>query len=180
MNLYSSRTGLTKTLVAIIIAAIVTVTLAAAAIGYYSNINNPSPTPTPTPTTSPEPTTTPTATPSATPTITPSPTETSTPEKVRDQIMQYIKTNHTETAQFMNSLTWTGGRETPSGIVGSETYVYLSSGWNVTMTYPVVPIPIYKITADYSAPDIGIPYRIVWEGTWQAEAINETSYVFAQ
>lgn len=147
-------------LATILLASIIVAVLALVAIGYYAATHSSTPNPTPT----------------ATPTSTPA----STQEKVRDQIMQYIKTNHSETGQFMNDLIWTGGRATPVGLIGSETYSYFSSGWNVTMTYPVVPNPIYKVTADYSAPSVGIPYRIVWEGTWQNEAIAEKAYTFAQ
>jgi hypothetical protein len=94
--------------------------------------------------------------------------------------MSFIKSNHPESAQFMKDLVWTGGRVTPPNIVGSETYMFFSQGWNVTINYPVVPNTIYKIVADYSATSIGIPYRIIWKGTWQNEVTNETSYVFAQ
>jgi len=94
--------------------------------------------------------------------------------------MNYIKSNHPETAQFMKDLVWTGGRVTPPNILGAEKFMYYSQGWNVTINYPVVPNAIYNIVADYSAPYIGIPYRIIWNGAWQNEVINETSYVFAQ
>jgi seryl-tRNA synthetase len=103
----------------------------------------------------------------------------STQEKIRDSVMDYIKFNHPETAQFMNNLTWTGGRVTPN-LIGAETYVYNSNGWNLTIKYPVVLNPIYRISADYSAPFTAIPYRIIWNGTWQNWSINEISYVFAQ
>ena len=52
--------------------------------------------------------------------------ELSIQEQVRDDAMTFIKTNHTETAQFMNNLAWTGGRTTPQGILGAETYRYLA------------------------------------------------------
>jgi hypothetical protein len=58
--------------------------------------------------------------------------------------------------------------------------MYYSHGWNVTINYPVVPNAIYNVTADYSATSVGISYRIIWQGTWQNEVINETSYIFAQ
>jgi len=103
-----------------------------------------------------------------------------TQEKVRDQIMDYIKFNHPETTQFMNQLAWTGGRTTPAALIGAETYEYTGNGWKFTINYPVVPNPLYNATADYSAPFTGIPYRIIWKGTWQNWYINETSYVFAQ
>ncbi len=94
--------------------------------------------------------------------------------------MNYLKVNHPESAQFMKDLVWTGGRVTPQNAVGAQTYMYYSKGWNVTITYPVVPNAIYNVVADYSAPGVSIPYRVIWKGTWQDEVINETSYVFAQ
>jgi hypothetical protein len=136
--------------------------------------------PQPTQTASPEPNSTlpPTTEPTLTPNLTPTPT--ATQEKVRDSVMDFIKSNHLETAQFLNGLVWTGGRTTPPDHVGAETYMYYSSGWNVTITYPVVPNAIYKIVADFSAIGVAIPYRIIWDGTWQNEVISESSYVFAQ
>jgi type II secretory pathway pseudopilin PulG len=110
--------------------------------------------------------------------------ELSTQEQARDDAMEYIKTSHSETAQFMNDLVWTGGRTTPEGIMGAETYTYTSLGWNVTITYPVVLNPLYTITADYSATaansGASIPYRVTWKGTWDKGTVTETSYEFAQ
>ena len=104
----------------------------------------------------------------------------STQEQIRNSVMVYLENNHNEVAQFLGNLNWTGGRATPTGLVGAETYTYLSGGWNVTITYPVIPNPTYRVTADYSAQGISIPYRVIWEGTWQNGAITETSYTFAQ
>lgn len=104
----------------------------------------------------------------------------STQEQVRDEVMGYIQFNHPETAQFMNDLAWTGGRTTPQNVVGAETYTYYSQGWNFTLNYPVVPNAIYTITVDYSAVSTGIPYRIIWQGTWQNGVVKETNYTFAQ
>jgi hypothetical protein len=189
----SSRSGITIIVFAILI---VVVASAAVALSYYAATHllsqngfptstpPPEPTAFPTPTSpfpvTPAPITTPTPMVSANPTTTPSPTELTTQEKIRDSVISFIKSNHPEAAQFMKDLVWTGGRVTPPNIVGAETYMYFSQGWNVTINYPVVPNTIYKIVADYSATSIGIPYRIIWKGTWQNEVINETSYVFAQ
>jgi len=174
---------LTKITALILIVVMVASILAAAAIGYHVATNTSNPTPTPNPTTMPTPQiTTPPTNPTATPTTSPpssTPTPSPTQEKVRDQIMQYIKTNHPETAQFTKDLVWSGG-EVPQNFVGSSTYSYYSKGWNLTMTYPVVPNPIYKVIADYSATHVGIPYRVIWEGTWQDETIKENNYTFAQ
>ncbi len=66
--------------------------------------------------------------------------------QIRDQTMAFVGINHNETVPYMQSLTWTGGRATPEGLMGAETYSYQSSGWNVTIQYPVVPNPVYTIT----------------------------------
>jgi hypothetical protein len=193
MCLSSSRPGIAKIVIVILTVVIVS---AAVLVGYYISAYPPSSTcPTPSPsqlqTVSPSPTlknsnnpATPTPSPASptnpSPSSTPSFAEQTEQEKVRDSIMTYIKTNHPEAAQFMKDLVWTGGRVTPANLLGAETYMYYSQGWNVTINYPVVPNPIYKIVADYSAIDVGIPYRIIWKGTLQNDFINETSYIFAQ
>jgi hypothetical protein len=106
-----------------------------------------------------------------------------TQEDIRDEAIAYIKANHTDADRFLNNLSWTGGRQN-TNLLGAETYIWQSQGWNVTMRYPVVAQPTYKITADYSpqqTPEsIGIPYRIVWEGIWQDGTLTETSYTFSQ
>jgi len=175
---------LTKLLVAILIAVVLVV---AVVVGMQAIQPSPQPTPSPSPATSPTQTPPPSLSPTPTsPGLTPTPSPpTPSPilseqEAVRNSVMNYIKTSHPETAQFMNNLVWTGGRATPHDIVGSETYIYYARGWNFTMTYPVIPQPVYSLTADYKAPDVGIPYRVIWEGTWQNQIINETDYVFAQ
>ena len=102
---------------------------------------------------------------------------------IRDAAMTYIKANHADAAQFLDNLSWTGGRQN-TNLLGAETYIWQSQGWNVTIHYPVVAEPIYKIAAYYSAQQtpesIGIPYRIVWEGTWQNDTLTETNYAFYQ
>jgi len=104
-------------------------------------------------------------------------------EDIRDAAMTYIKDNHPEAAQFMNDLTWAGGKQ-ETGLLGAETYVYLSGDWQVTISYPVIPNPTYEITINYSAtPEAGtvsIPYAIAWSGTCTNWAITETCYTFAQ
>jgi hypothetical protein len=188
-----SDLGITKTVVAILVVVLI---LAASAISYCATLQlssqNASPTPTPsskpadspTPTfafpTPSTPTPTPTTTGSANPTPTTSPLELTMQDKIRDSAMGFIKSNHPETAQFIKDLVWTGGRVTPQDLVGAETFMYYSSGWNFTISYPVIPNPTYTITADYSAPEIGIPYRVIWQGTSQNQFIKENSYTFAQ
>lgn len=175
---------LTKLLIPVLLAFIL---VFAFVVGMQSLQPIPQPTPSPTPFPSPTQTPVPSLSPTQTSTaVTPTPTPPrptpvlSEQETVRDSVMNYVKTKHPETAQFMNNLVWTGGRVTPQNLVGSETYMYYAHGWNFTMTYPVVPQTVYKIIADYSAPDVGIPYRVIWQGNWQNQIINETGYVFAQ
>ena len=104
-------------------------------------------------------------------------------EQILDAAIAYIGTNHAETAQFLGNLAWTGGRVTPENLLGSEKYTYQSSGWIVTINYPVVTTPVYKITVNYvssEAGSISIPYAIAWKGSWTNEGIIETEYTFAQ
>jgi hypothetical protein len=175
---------LTKLLVPVLIAVVLVV---AVVVGMQSIQPIPQQTPSPTPAVTPTQTPTPSLSPTPTPQVltpTPSPpASTSTlskQEMMRDLVMNYIKTSHPETAQFMTNLAWTGGRATAQNVVGAETYIYYARGWNFTMTYPVVPQPVYTLVADYIAQDVGIPYRVIWEGTWRNQIINEKGYVFAQ
>jgi hypothetical protein len=192
LHFLPSRSRTIKIVVAslIVVVASISVAISYNAITQLATQNySPTPTASPTPTVSPTPTATfpmtpspkptPTSTSSANPTPTPTP-ELATQEKILNSIMYYIEVNHPETSQFMKNLVWTGGRVTPQNIVGAETFIYYSQGWNVTINYPVIPNAIYNIVADYSTTSIGIPYRIIWQGTWQNEVINEKSYVFAQ
>jgi hypothetical protein len=111
------------------------------------------------------------------PETSPTPTpELTTQEQARNNVIAYIRTNHTETEQYIPStLTWEGGRATPEGLVGSETYSYASSGWNVTMHFAVVPNPEYTVTVTYTEDD---SVWISWNGTWQSGTVTETSYAY--
>ncbi|NLE03334.1 MAG: hypothetical protein GX638_00835 [Crenarchaeota archaeon] len=102
-------------------------------------------------------------------------------EQIRDEVMQYIKTNHNETEVYMQDLTWTGGVVDQGMLVGSSMYNYQSLGWNVTMQYPVTFNPVYTITINYYSPTSQVTppqYIISWNGTWQSGTITETSYDF--
>jgi hypothetical protein len=103
-------------------------------------------------------------------------------EQIRGAVMEYLGSNHPETLQFMDNLTWSGGRVTPENLLGAETYTYQAQGWEVTIHYPVVMTPLYEITVDYSTTSggVSIPYSVSWTGTWQDGCVTEASYVFAQ
>jgi hypothetical protein len=148
---------ITAVIVAIIIIAVGYV----ACTQFGSNIDSsPASTPTPTPTSSP------TAAPQST-----------TPAQVRDAVMNYTEIHHPETAQYMQSLSWSGGKVTREGIVGAETYLYLSGNWDVTVNYPVTLNPTYTVNAIYTQTPSNQEV-ISWHGTWQNGVITETSYTY--
>ncbi len=98
-----------------------------------------------------------------------------------DTVMAYVAANHSEVSGLLGTEGWTGGR-LETGLVGAETYVYQNGGWNVTVSNPVILEPVYTVVVHYAVPadQIGIPYSVVWEGTWQDGNITETNFVFAQ
>jgi hypothetical protein len=69
---------------------------------------------------------------------------------MRDDAIAYIQTNHPEAASLMTDLAWSGGRQTPEGLVGAETYSWVSDGWNATLHYAVVLNTTYALTVNYS------------------------------
>ncbi|MCW4010933.1 MAG: hypothetical protein NWF05_09990 [Candidatus Bathyarchaeota archaeon] len=155
------------------IALVIVVVLITGYVGY--TLNQPASTPSPSPSASPIPTAT-----EEPPLQT---IEESTQKQVRDESMAYIESNHPETAQFMQDLNWSGGR-VETGLVGAENYAYTTltsapgaAGWTVTLNYPVVPDPTYKVTANYTQTGVQFPVDISWNGTWQNGSITETSYI---
>ncbi len=137
-------------LIAVVAIVVVIVLIAGIYIGYNAMFNQPPATPTPSPT----------------PAV-------ATQETVRDSAIMYIATNHTDIASLTENLTWAGGRQ-ETGLLGSETYVYTTGNWNVTITNPVVPNPPYTINAVYT--DTANQVSIKWQGTYQNNAITETSF----
>jgi len=107
--------------------------------------------------------------------------EISTQAQLRDAVIQYIQTNHPETYQFLADTYWTGGKM-ETQLLGAETYAYSSQGWKLTIQYPIVPSPMYIITANYNIPSggISIPYAVFWQGTYSNGVFTETDYSFAQ
>lgn len=81
------------------------------------------------------------------------------PAFVRDYTILYLRETGHEGLPDPLKLEWTGGRGTPAGLVGSETYVYRAEGIVVTIKYPVV-LPentVYEIRVEHR----GV---MVWEG----------------
>jgi len=93
--------------------------------------------------------------------------------------MNYLKIYHNETSTYIQNIVWTGGRVTPEGLTGSETYNYQGSGWNVTIQYPVVLNPIYTLTVTYTPVDAHSTEPIIeWSGTLSNGVIVETEFRF--
>jgi len=92
------------------------------------------------------------------------------PEQVRDAVMSYIRVHHPETAALMQGIRWTGGDITPEGVVGGKTYQYIGDGWNVTISWPIIPKTTHEATAEYVSPAGDL--RVFWRGT-----VDETGTV---
>jgi len=114
--------------------------------------------------------------PTASPTPSPSPAVTSQQE-ARETVIMFIASNHTETQSLTDGIIWVGGRATPEGILGAETYIYTGNGWNVTIRNPVIPDPIYKVNATYTASG-SQQVTVDWQGTYQHGVVTETKYTY--
>jgi len=85
--------------------------------------------------------------------------------------LNYISEHYGEQAPAPD-LTWEGGRATPEGLVGDETFQYTAEDWMVTITYPVVAPEnvVYHIVV--ANPTTGFQ----WEGELDAERyLTETA-----
>lgn len=100
------------------------------------------------------------------------------PAEIRARTLAYVAEKHPEAAQFMGNLTWTGGAV--QTLAPPATYVYNSEGWSVMIQEPPQTGSSYKVNAEYTQTGIGIPYHLVWEGTYQDTDITETNYNLAQ
>ncbi len=92
------------------------------------------------------------------------------PPFVRDYTLLYLRTVQQMSVADPFTVTWTGGRETPDGILGYETYVFRASGIIVTIGYHVVrpEDTIYEITVQ--AGD-----RTLWTGELHRRQFLTTS-----
>jgi hypothetical protein len=81
------------------------------------------------------------------------------PAFVRDYVLLYLKTVLELELPDPFSVNWTGGRQTPEGILGYESYVYEAEGVTVSIGYPVV-LPentVYKIRVEKDG-------SMLWQG----------------
>ena len=89
----------------------------------------------------------------------------------RDAALSYVSEHYAEQAPPAD-LTWEGGRATPEGLVGGETFQYTTDDWVVTITYPVVAPEnvVYHIVV--ANPTTGFQ----WEGELDADRhLTETA-----
>lgn len=103
-------------------------------------------------------------------------------KQVRDDVMNYIKTVHVETAQLMLDPSWTGGK-VKTGLVGGVQYVYTTvhgqiggAWWTVEINNAVVPNPTYNVKVNYTETGVQTPNNVYWNGTWQDGVVTETGY----
>lgn len=85
--------------------------------------------------------------------------------------LNYVSEHYGEQAPGPD-LTWEGGRATPEGLIGGETFQYTADDWVVTITYPVVAPEnvVYHIVV--ANPTTGFQ----WEGELDAERyLTETA-----
>jgi len=98
--------------------------------------------------------------------------------------MAHIKANHKETAQYMQSLSWTGKDITPEGWTGGAIYSYQNGGWNITLQHAVGLPPsiwsptFYSMTATFTSQVSG---KVIasWQGKLENGLITETSYKYS-
>ena len=102
---------------------------------------------------------------------------------VRDVAIDHIKRYHPETVDLLIHLTWSGGKDETGEFMDKEYYIYTSSGWIIEIIFPISSNPEYEIKADYSSirsGRVGVPTRIIWQGTYINDKITEKKYTIAQ
>lgn len=102
---------------------------------------------------------------------------TMTQAQMRDLTLMYLQGTHNETSSYMHDMSWTGGRMDMGMMVGSDKYNYMSNGWNMTIQNPVVPNPIYTVTAVYTPSNMHSA-MMTWVGQIHNGAITQESYQY--
>jgi hypothetical protein len=93
-------------------------------------------------------------------------------EIARDAAISYLATNYPETQNFTSNISWSGGsKETAS--TGTETYVYTTNDWTITLNCSAVSNPLYTIDANYTKEDV----TLEWMGVCQNGTVVEQGYV---
>jgi hypothetical protein len=89
---------------------------------------------------------------------------------IRDATMNYIAAHHEDAAVFMGLPSWS-----------YEKGAFRSGGWTVVIKGD---LSNASVSVDYSMsynPNyVGIPHRIMWEGTFTNGTMQEISYIHAQ
>jgi hypothetical protein len=102
--------------------------------------------------------------------------EISSEEQVRNDVVSSIARNHNETDLYISTFSWSGGL-VETGFVGSAVYEYKSSGWTVSLQYPIVENPVYTVNATYTSPTTN-NVIVNWQGLWENTVVVETAYTF--
>ncbi|NLE04016.1 MAG: hypothetical protein GX638_04320 [Crenarchaeota archaeon] len=104
-------------------------------------------------------------------------------EFVLDLAMNFIKENHPESEQFMNSVIWEGEKQEPL-VSEKETTVFNSTNWRAVVSFIMKKNPVYEIEIYYSTtPESGslsIPFAFKWSGTYTNYKIAEKDFILAQ
>jgi hypothetical protein len=100
-----------------------------------------------------------------------------TQEQMRDLTLMYLQGTHNETSSYMHDMSWTGGQMDMGMMVGSNKYNYMGNGWNVTIQNPVVPNPIYTVTAVYTPSNMHNS-MMTWVGEIVNGTVTQTSYEY--
>ncbi len=85
-------------------------------------------------------------------------------EEARDVILDYLREQNPRIAPEKDTV-WEGTDISPSGMVGSTTMEYISGGWTIIVTYPIVLLEntIYQVTIS------GISPGWYWKGEIKAD-----------
>jgi len=95
-----------------------------------------------------------------------------TPDQIRDLAMTSLATSHPETAPLVANLTWSGGF-VDSGSTDNETYLYYSSGWQISLECPIPNPMTYTVTGTYNSDTMFVAFTGVYQ---QTGAFTITSY----
>jgi hypothetical protein len=87
-------------------------------------------------------------------------TEILMPEEARDIAVEYVIKNIDVMKDIEAPSRWLTEETTPSGLVGYSSRKYVSEGWSVNVSNPVVWKPIYQVEIEYTG-----EFNFTWEGT---------------
>lgn len=72
------------------------------------------------------------------------------PEFAKEKAIQHIIDTHSELRELELPEIWITEREANVGFLGSTSLKYLAEGWNMTVRFPVIRFPDYRVNIDYT------------------------------